>query len=359
MMADEPQAGLPADEAGLAGASAAPAAAPGRDIVELAYRAILRREPKPAEREHADKKLARGETLADLLEWLLASKEAERYKHRLFMPPGHFYSPIVDATAIAGTFPRTRPAPPASLPDVAIGIEAMTAFWANTLAPILATSQLPEQADGTHRYHFANPAYSYGDGSILRAMILAHRPRRIVEVGSGYSSACMLDTAFDEGKLETRITFVEPYPALLKSMLRPQDEARVTIHACGVQQAPLEIFEELEENDILFIDSTHVVKTGSDVVYELTEVLPRLRPGVLIHFHDIFYPFEYSHQWVVEQNRSWNEVYALRNFLAFNDAFKVVFFNDMFLQMRRDVIARDYPPFLKNSGGAIWLKRVA
>ncbi len=152
---------------------------PQRDIVELAYRAILRREPKPAEREHADKKLARGETLADLLEWLLASKEAERYKHRLFMPPGHFYSPIVDTAGIAETFPRTRPAPPASLRDVDIDLEAMTAFWTNTLAPSLATSPLPEQADGVHRYHFANPAYSYGDGSILRAMILAHRPSSI------------------------------------------------------------------------------------------------------------------------------------------------------------------------------------
>jgi predicted O-methyltransferase YrrM len=353
-----------ADTAAPSEAAADPSAeptppAPQRDIVELAYRAILRREPKPAEREHADKKLARGETLEDLLEWLLASKEAERYKHRLFMPAGHFYSPIVDAAGIAETFTRARPAPPAGLRDVDIDIEAMTAFWTNGLAPILATSQLPEQADGKHRYHFANPAYSYGDGSILRAMILAHRPRRIVEVGSGWSSACMLDAAFDEGKLDARVAFVEPYPALLKSMLRPEDEARVTIHECGVQQAPLEIFEQLEENDILFIDSTHVVKTGSDVVYELTEVLPRLKPGVLIHFHDIFYPFEYSYQWVVEQNRSWNEIYALRNFLAFNNAFKVVFFNDMFLQLRRDVIARDCPLFLKNSGGAIWLKRVA
>lgn len=334
-------------------------AEPQRDIIELAYRAILRREPKPAEREHADKKLARGESLADLLEWLLTSKEAERYKHRLFMPPGHFYSPIVDTAAIADTFPRTRPAPPERLRDVEIDIESMTDLWTGSLAPILKSSQLPQQADGLHRYHFENPAYSYGDGSILRAMILLHRPRRIVEVGSGYSSACILDTAFDEGELDTRITFVEPYATLLKSMLRPQDEARVSIHECGVQQAPLEIFEELEENDILFIDSTHVVKTGSDVVYELTEVLPRLKPGVLIHFHDIFYPFEYSHQWVVEQNRSWNEIYALRNFLAFNAAFKVVFFNDMFLQLRRDAIERDYPLFLKNSGGAIWLKRVA
>jgi predicted O-methyltransferase YrrM len=338
---------------------AEPPAARPRDVVELAYRSVLRRSPKPAEREHADKKLARGETIADLLEWLLASKEADRYKHRLFMPPGHFYSPVVDAEKLAESFPRKRPAPPEKLAGITIDIGAMTQFWSSKLAPLLKTSALPEEADGTHRYHFTNPAYSYGDGSILRAMILLHRPRRIVEVGSGWSSACMLDTAYDEAKLDTKITFVEPYPALLRSMLRPQDEAQVTIHACGVQQAPLEIFDELEENDILFIDSTHVVKTGSDVVYELAEVLPRLKPGVLVHFHDIFYPFEYSYQWVVEQNRSWNEIYALRSFLAFNSAFEVVFFNDMFMQMRGDVIARDYPLFLKNSGGAIWLKRVA
>lgn len=139
---------------------------PQPDAVDLAYRSVLRRAPKPAEREQADKRLARGETLADLLEWLLACKEAERYKHRLFMPPGHFYSPIVDAEKLAETFLRKRPAPPEKLADVAIDIGTMTEFWSTALVPVLATSPLPEQPDGTHRYHFTNPAYSYGDGSI-------------------------------------------------------------------------------------------------------------------------------------------------------------------------------------------------
>lgn len=353
-----PHHDTPTPDAGT-GTPTQPSTAPQHDIIELAYRSVLRRSPKPAEREQAASKLTRGQTLADLLVWLLACKEAERYKHRLFMPPGHFYSPIVDAAALAETFPSTRPAPPATLRDVDIDIGAMTEFWSNSLAPILQSSPQPEKADGIHRYHFANPAYSYGDGAILRSMILLHRPRRIVEVGSGWSSACMLDTVLDEARLNTSMTFVEPNPALLKSVLRPDDETRVTIHACGVQQAPLEIFEELEAGDILFIDSTHVVKTGSDVVYELTEILPRLKPGVLIHFHDIFYPFEYGYHWVVEQNRSWNEIYALRCFLAFNTAFEVVFFNDMFMQLRGELIARDYPQFLKNAGGAIWLRRVA
>ncbi len=281
-----------------------------------------------------------------------------RDRQRTFAPLGHFYSPIVNAAALKDTFPKKRPSPPEKLIDVDIDLDAMTKLWDEALVPLIKTAPFSEKPDGVHRYHYMNPAYAYGDGIILRAMILLHRPRRIVEVGSGWSSACILDTVFDEAKLDTEITFVEPYPALLKSMLRGEDEKRVTILDKGVQDVPMSVFESLDAGDILFIDSTHVVKTRSDVTHELTEILPRLKPGVIIHFHDIFYPFEYSYDWVVEENRSWNEVYALRNFLAFNARFKVVFFNDMFLQLRRDRIARDCPGFLKNSGGAIWIERV-
>lgn len=277
---------------------------------------------------------------------------------KIFAPPGHFYSPIVDTAALKDTFPKKRPAPPEKLIDVDIDLDAMTKFWDEALVPIIKTAPFSEKPDGIHRYHYMNPAYSFGDGTMLRAMILHNRPRRIVEVGSGWSSACILDTVFDEAKIATEITFVEPYPALLKSKLRGEDQRRVTILEKGVQDVPLSVFECLEANDILFIDGTHVVKTRSDVVHELTEVLPRLKPGVVIHFHDIFYPFEYAYEWVIEHNRSWNEVYALRNFLAYNERFKIIFFNDMFLQLRRDKLRRDCPAFLKNSGGAIWLKRV-
>jgi hypothetical protein len=122
-----------------------------------------------------------------------------------------------------------------------------------------------------------------------------------------------------------------------------------------VQETDIEMFDVLDENDILFIDSSHVVKTGSDVNFELFEILPRLKKGVIVHIHDIPYPFEYPREWVIERNYSWNEVYAVRAFLMYNNSFEVLFFNDQFGQLCGDLVARDAPAMSTNYGGGLWL----
>ncbi len=103
--------------------------------------------------------------------------------------------------------------------------------------------------------------------------------------------------------------------------------------------------------------STHVLRTGSDVCYELFEMLPRLAPGVLVHFHDMFWPFECSRIWVVEENRSWNELYAVRAFLTDNAHWRVVMFNDYMARLERDLVENTYPTFYRNSGGALWIQK--
>jgi len=166
----------------------------------------------------------------------------------------------------------------------------------------------------------------------------------------------LIDTAetFLDGKCN--LTFIEPYPQLLTSLVGGGND-RVKILAHDVQQTPLETFDELEANDFLVIDSTHVMSTGSDVCFELFEILPRLKPGVLVHFHDIFWPFEYPRDWVVRENRSWNELYALRAFLTNNQEWEIVFFNDYFSRLEGKTICETFPLFLKNPGGALWLTK--
>ena len=156
--------------------------------------------------------------------------------------------------------------------------------------------------------------------------------------------------------MDVDLTCIEPYPQLLDDLIGDKDRRRINVFAKDVQSVAPECFDSLGEGDLLFIDSTHVLKTGSDVVFELTQILPRLSNGVLVHFHDIFYPFEYPTEWIAT-NRSWNELYALRAFLTYNSHFKIVFFNHMFASLRRHVVERDCPLYLKNSGGSIWLRR--
>jgi len=118
------------------------------------------------------------------------------------------------------------------------------------------------------------------------------------------------------------------------------------------------VFEQLDENDIFFLDSSHVSKTGSDVNYLIFEILPALKPGVLVHIHDILYPFEYPEEWVLKERRSWNESYLLRAFLQYNSAFEIVYWNNFVWHRMHEELGGLMPLCLENEGGSIWLRRM-
>ncbi|BBK32400.1 hypothetical protein STHU_30340 [Allostella humosa] len=319
------------------------------------YELFFCRRPRPEELAHFVGHIQRGEPFDAIIDRFATSPEFTPRQAALFVPPGHFYSPVVDPASVVERIRTVRTTAPERLPDIDMDPARLEGVWRGLL-PYLETTPFREAAHAGARYHYRNSAFGFGDAAILRAMILAAEPRRIIEVGSGYSSACMLDTALGESPRPAQLTCIEPYPELLRSLLRPGDEKHLSILPLPIQQVPLETFDVLEDSDILFIDSTHVSKTGSDVNHELFEILPRLKPGVIVHFHDIFYPFEYPHSWVVEENRSWNEIYALRAFLAYNRRFEILFFNDYFLLKQRALIEATFPSFLINTGGSLWLR---
>jgi len=323
------------------------------------FKGMLCRAPRESELVHWVGKLKRMDDPRLIAEQIVASAEYKRIEARrkpLFVEPGHFYSPIVDVEQVRARYGQQQPnvAPEA----IRIDASAMLALW-DDLLPFLNDIPFPNKADPNFRYYFHNPAFGIGDGSVLHAMLRLFRPKRLVEVGSGYSSACSIETIDRYLDGDVDVSFVEPYPALLQKLLGQDRLARCMVHTTGVQDTDMSVFKALEWGDILFIDSTHVMKTGSDVCHELFEVLPALKPGVLVHFHDIFWPFEYGSKWVVEDNRSWNEIYGLRAFLMYNEAFEIVFFNDWFARNQADVIKADYPKMLNNSGGSIWLRKVS
>lgn len=274
---------------------------------------------------------------------------------REWVPPGHFYSPIPSQAEVRADEKRVFAPPPRTLPDVDLREQAQLALL-HRFEPWYDEQPFPRERTSGRRYFFENPAYSYSDALFLHFMLRHARPRRVVEVGSGYSSCVTLDTndLFLGGEVEC--TFVEPYPELLRSLLAPGDEERITILPTRVQDVALATFERLEANDVLFIDSTHVSKIGSDVNHLFFEVLPRLAPGVYVHVHDIFHPFEYPRSWI-EEGRAWSEAYLLRSFLAFNGGYEVVLFNTFLEHFHEDYFRRRMPLCLENTGGSIWLRR--
>lgn len=269
-------------------------------------------------------------------------------------PMGHYSSPVVDPEQVRDYMSKVPVTEPSDINGIVIPLERMHQLWLSGLSEIKRAVFNKERA-ANRRFYLGGP-FPFGDALFLRMMIGLFKPRRIVEIGSGFSTACMLDCA-DEYGLELKLTCVEPFPKRVLNLLRPDDHSRVTIHERKVQELDLGIVGALQSNDILFIDSTHVLKTGSDVHYELFHMLPAIRHGVIVHFHDCPYPFEYPPKWVLEDNFSWNEAYALRAFLMYNSRFLIEFWGSLFRRQFRDEISQEFPQLLnENPGASIWLR---
>lgn len=269
-------------------------------------------------------------------------------------PPGHYYSPIPSEADIRRGVPHLMD-PPAQLPGIDFNtdrqLELLKAF-----KPLHADQPFPVTQTEGIRYYFDNDFFGYGDGLALHCLMRHLEPKQIIEVGSGFSSALMLDTnqRFLDGRVA--ITFIEPYPERLRSLLLAGDEEGATLLTVPLQEVDPGLFGALEAGDILFIDSSHVSKVGSDVNWLLFEVLPHLAPGVFVHFHDIFYPFEYPTEWL-ERGHVWNEAYLLHAFLMFNDCFDIAFFNSYLAIHHHDSLVRNLPMASNNPGASIWLER--
>jgi hypothetical protein len=278
----------------------------------------------------------------------MLKKQLDEYK--TFYPPGHYYSPIHSNDALNDyVTPLTNEQPGAIDLNIAQQKKWLDAFIADSEKNIF-----PESQQQGFRYYFNNDYFAYNDGIICQLLIHQLKPKRIIEVGSGFSSALMLDIndKFFDNKIDLK--FIEPYPERLNSLLKPGE--KIELFEKKIQEVDLKLFEQLEENDILFIDSTHVSKFNSDVNKLFFEILPILKKGVYIHIHDIFWSFDYPLQWLKE-GRAWNEAYLLRAFLQFNDSFSIQFFNSFAEKYFEDQYIQQLPQALKSKGGSIWIKK--
>ncbi|MFA6098840.1 MAG: class I SAM-dependent methyltransferase [Patescibacteria group bacterium] len=271
-------------------------------------------------------------------------------------PPGHYHSPIPSLQEIKKHENRLFNRQKKIIAGVDLREEAQVRLLED-LAKHYADLPFQDLKNEEGRYYFRNDCYSYADAIYLYSLIRHLRPKKIIEVGSGFSSAVTLDTNELFFNNEINCIFIEPYPERLLSLLKQGDHERCQIIKKDLQEIPLDTFRELQKNDILFIDSTHVSKIGSDVNYYLFEILPCLAPGVVIHIHDIFYPFEYPSEWVYK-GIAWNEDYIIRAFLQYNKQFQIMLFGNYIGLFQENWLREHMPRCLENIGGSLWLKKV-
>jgi len=198
------------------------------------------------------------------------------------------------------------------------------------------------------------------DWEALYSMIRLFKPRRMIEIGSGIStqvSAKAIQKNREESGIEATFIAIEPYP---DQVLIDGFPGLSELKRMPVQNVPLAEFEQLRENDILFIDSSHILKIGSDVQYEFLEIIPRLHRGVLIHVHDVFFPYEYPRLWPMERAIFWTEAYLLQAFLAFNSAFEVLWAGSYLHHHHSSAMQQAFPRYnpQEHVPGSFWMRRI-
>jgi Methyltransferase domain len=256
----------------------------------------------------------------------------------LSVTPSHFYFPIPQLKSFNGkdwTAPHCNTA-------FDFHIDEQVDRLCMDFLPFSSEWQFPQSTGDRHQFHFNNGFFESVDAEVAYSVVRRNKPQRIVEVGSG-NSTLLLATAVRKNAAEgspSELIAIEPHPA---PFLKDDMEGLTRLITAPVQSVPVELFQTLRANDILFIDSSHVVSIDSDVVHLCLRVLPELAPGVIVHFHDIFSPLEYPEKFVKTNLCFWGEQYLLEAFLAFNSAFRVLWAGSAMQQFHPEILRSAFP----------------
>jgi hypothetical protein len=271
-------------------------------------------------------------------------------EHGFHVSPVHFYEPIPDTRLLGEELWERR----YELEGIDMNRGMQLEFLRNVFPQFQPEwSQFPVTSnEAKGGFYVGNGRFENLDPLIAYCMVRHFRPSRIIEVGGGYSTLLLALAA--RRNENTALTCIEPDPI---DPLRSEIPGLEALIRTRVENIGLPFFEQLQAGDVLFIDSSHTVRIGGDVNYLFLEVLPHLKPGVIVHVHDIFFPFEYPRKWAMEQRRFWTEQYLLQAFLAFNGEFEVLVGVQYLLAHWSDQVRATFPNSPALKGGSFWMQR--
>lgn len=264
----------------------------------------------------------------------------------------HYYTPLVDDTDLRSPLHQER-----SLPGIDLNEDGQVTLlrqfnYQHELA------KFPSKRESPLHYAYENGLYEAGDADFLYCMVRHFRPAKVLEVGSG-NSTLVVDAALKQNRREhpehnTRHICIEPFEQPWLEQLGPE------IKRSKVETCDPEVFAALKANDILFIDSSHVIRPQGDVLFLFQSILPSLAPGVIVHVHDVFTPRDYPHEWVIERRKLWNEQYLLEAFLTMNTEFEVLGALNWLKHHHRALLEQAFPAVARypdQEPGAFWFRR--
>jgi hypothetical protein len=267
----------------------------------------------------------------------------------------NYYSPMPNLELLPEDIWERRSA----LRGVELGVDAAVGFLEDELAPFVAEFEAPRTDPGQPGvFYLQNENYESVDAELLYAILRARKPQRIIELGSGFTTLLIGEAVRRNAAdgVEAEHLAYDPFPRA--AILGEQPPPPTRFEPISATDVPLETFGELQAGDVLFVDTTHTVKLGSDVNYIVLDVLPTLAPGVIVHFHDVFLPWEYPKVWFESMGYYWAEQYLLQAFLSFNDAFEVLMPAHAVTREHPDRVAGVVPSFSPGvRPAAIWIVR--
>ena len=271
-------------------------------------------------------------------------------QHGFHVTRVHFYQPIPDTRSLPESLWNRR----SDLVGIDMNDAAQLDLLRNHFPKFRSEyDRFPAKPSGeSGRFHFNNGLFDGTDALVAYCMIRHFQPRLIIEVGSGFSSLVAAEAIAKNRKSD--LICIEPFP---RDFLRQGFPGLHSLIEKRVQDIDLEFFSQLHSGDILFIDSSHTVKIGGDVNYLFLEVLPRLNRGVIVHVHDIFLPFDYRRDWVMDEFRFWTEQYLLQAFLSFNSEFEVLMANGYLVHRHLEDFKATFPNSPWWRPGSFWMRR--
>ena len=265
----------------------------------------------------------------------------------------HYYEPMFDYRQLKRPLHAER-----DLPGIDWNVEEQLALL-DKLDFSAELKTMPLDQDVAGKFYFNNGNFGAGDAEYFYGIIRSFKPARLVEIGAGFSTLMARNAvsrnAAEQPGYVCKHVCIEPYEMPWLETLPD-----VTIVRDRVETSDPQLFAQLDRNDILFIDSSHMIRPQGDVLFEYLELLPRLRPGVLVHVHDIFSPRDYPARWLADEVKFWNEQYLLEAFLSCNGKFRIIGALNFLFHHHRDRLLEKCPVLKSKPGlepGSFWMVR--